>query len=39
MSMHDPRLALAYGDEILILHEGSLYAHLRKENKNERAAL
>lgn len=28
ISMHDPNLALQYADEILLLHQGRLYAHI-----------
>lgn len=31
ISIHDPNLALQYGDEILFLHQGKLIAHLKKE--------
>lgn len=31
ISIHDPNLALQYADEIVIMHEGLLYAHLNKE--------
>lgn len=31
ISIHDPNLALQYGDDIYILHEGRLSAHLKKE--------
>lgn len=34
ISMHDPNLALQYGDDILFLHEGRLRAHIRKEEGN-----
>lgn len=29
ISMHDPNLALRYADEILLLHQGKLYAHIQ----------
>lgn len=31
LTIHDPNLALQYGDEIILLHEGKLKAHLKKE--------
>lgn len=31
ISIHDPNLALQYADEILLLHKGTLLAHLCKE--------
>lgn len=31
ISIHDPNLAMQYGDEILLMHEGNLYAHLKKD--------
>lgn len=34
ISIHDPNLALQYADEILLLHKGSIYAHLKKEEVN-----
>ena len=27
--MHDPNLALQYADELVLLHQGKLYAHIR----------
>ena len=29
ISMHDPNLALQYADELVLLHQGKLYAHIR----------
>lgn len=34
ISIHDPNLALQYADEIILLHQGTLYAHLTKEQGN-----
>ena len=31
LTIHDPNLALQYGDEIIILHEGKIKAYLKKE--------
>lgn len=30
ISIHDPNLALQYADEIVLMHEGKIYAHLKK---------
>ncbi|MEJ8736559.1 ABC transporter ATP-binding protein [Erysipelotrichaceae bacterium HCN-30851] len=33
ISMHDPNLALQYADEILLLHQGKLYAHIKGDRQ------
>lgn len=39
ISIHDPNLALAYGDEILFMHQGKLLADIKKEETDMRQAL
>ncbi|RGC52495.1 ABC transporter ATP-binding protein [Absiella sp. AM29-15] len=34
LTIHDPNLALQYGDEIILLHKGKLKAHLKKETND-----
>lgn len=34
LTIHDPNLALQYGDEIIMLHEGKIKAHLKKEEND-----
>lgn len=34
ISIHDPNLALQYADEILLMHEGRLVAHLNRETND-----
>lgn len=39
LSIHDPQLALAYGDEILFMHQGKLIADIKKEEIDMAAQL
>lgn len=39
LSIHDPQLALTYGDEILFMHQGTLIADLKKEKDDLPAQL
>lgn len=34
ISIHDPNLALQYADEIIVMHKGKIFAHLKKEIHN-----